>query len=101
VCATRDGRIAVEALLAALFARDVRAVLLEGGGEVHAAFLDAGVVDRVTLFVAPMLLGGRDAPTVVGGVGRELKSAIRLDELTARAVGSDLLLEADVAREPR
>ena len=101
VCATRDGRIAVEALLAGLFARDVRAVLLEGGGEVHAAFLDAGVVDRVTLFVAPMLLGGRDAPTVVGGVGRELKSAIRLDELTARPVGSDLLLEADVAREPR
>jgi diaminohydroxyphosphoribosylaminopyrimidine deaminase/5-amino-6-(5-phosphoribosylamino)uracil reductase len=100
-CPTRDGRVAVDAVLAALFARDVRAVLLEGGGEVHAAFLDAGVVDRVALFVAPLLLGGREAPGVVGGAGRELKSAVRLGPMSARLVGPDLLIEADVAREPR
>jgi diaminohydroxyphosphoribosylaminopyrimidine deaminase/5-amino-6-(5-phosphoribosylamino)uracil reductase len=98
-CATRDGRIAIEALLAALYEREVRAVLLEGGGEVHAAFLEAGVVDRVALFIAPMLLGGRTAPSVIGGPGRELKAAIRLDAVTVRPVGADLLLEADVARE--
>jgi diaminohydroxyphosphoribosylaminopyrimidine deaminase/5-amino-6-(5-phosphoribosylamino)uracil reductase len=76
-------------------------VLLEGGGEVHAAFLDAGVVDRVTLYVAPLLLGGRNAPPVVGGVGRELKSAVRLGPMSARLVGTDLLIEADVVRESR
>ena len=48
-CPLRDGRVAVDAVLATLFARDVRAVLLEGGGEVHASVLDAGLVDRVTL----------------------------------------------------
>jgi diaminohydroxyphosphoribosylaminopyrimidine deaminase/5-amino-6-(5-phosphoribosylamino)uracil reductase len=96
----RDGRVAPEALLDALFAREVRAVLLEGGGEVHAAFLDVGVVDRVTLFVAPLLLGGRAAPSVVGGAGRELKAAIRLGPMSARPVGDDLLIEADVVREP-
>jgi len=95
----RDGRVIVEAVLAALFEREVRAVLLEGGGEVHASFLEAGVVDRVTLFVAPLLLGGRTAPAVVGGAGRDLKSAIRLGQLTARAVGDDLLIEADVLRD--
>ena len=95
----RDGRVDVDALLAALFEREVRAVLLEGGGEVHAAFLDAGVVDRVTLYVAPLLLGGRTAPPVVGGPGRELKSAVRLGPMTARAVGDDLLIEADVVRD--
>ena len=100
-CPTRDGRVAVDAVLSALFAREVRAVLLEGGGEVHAAFLEAGLVDRVTLFVAPLILGGRDAPTVVGGAGRELKSAVRLGALEARRVGTDLLIEADVAREAR
>ena len=94
----RDGRVAVDAVLAALFEREVCAVLVEGGGEVHASFLEAGVVDRVTLFVAPLLLGGRTAPTVVGGAGRDLKSAIRLGQLTARAVGDDLLIEADVVR---
>jgi diaminohydroxyphosphoribosylaminopyrimidine deaminase/5-amino-6-(5-phosphoribosylamino)uracil reductase len=100
-CPVRDGRVAVDAVLSALFAREVRAVLLEGGGEVHAAFLDAGLVDRVTLFVAPLLLGGRAAPTVVGGAGRELKSAVRLGPLTVRHVGGDLLIEADVIGEPR
>jgi len=100
-CPTRDGRVAVDAVLAALFAREVRSVLLEGGGEVHASFLEAGLVDRVTLFVAPVLLGGREAPGVVGGAGRELKSAVRLGPISARLVGADVMLEADVAREPR
>ncbi len=100
-CPTRSDRVAVDAVLAALFAREVQAVLVEGGGEVHAAFLDAGLVDRVTLFVAPLLVGGRDAPSVVGGAGRELKSGVRLGPMSVRLVGADLLIEADVAREPR
>jgi diaminohydroxyphosphoribosylaminopyrimidine deaminase/5-amino-6-(5-phosphoribosylamino)uracil reductase len=97
-CPLREERVAVEAVLTTLFEREVRAVLVEGGGEVHASFLDAGLVDRVALFVAPLLLGGQTAPAVVGGAGRELKSAIRLGTMTARAVGEDLLIEADVLR---
>jgi diaminohydroxyphosphoribosylaminopyrimidine deaminase/5-amino-6-(5-phosphoribosylamino)uracil reductase len=93
-----DARVDVRALLAELFAREVRAVLVEGGGEVHAAFLEAGLVDRVAAFLAPLLLGGRDAPGVVGGRGRALKDAIRLGVMTVSAVGDDLLVEADVAR---
>jgi diaminohydroxyphosphoribosylaminopyrimidine deaminase/5-amino-6-(5-phosphoribosylamino)uracil reductase len=98
---TRDGRVSVDAVLSTLFEREVRAVLVEGGGEVHAAFLEAGLVDRVTLFVAPLILGGREAPMVVGGAGRELKSAIRLGPMQTRLLGSDLLIEADIAREAR
>jgi len=98
VCSTREGRLDPAALLAQLFEREVRAVLVEGGGETHAAFLDAGLVDRVALFVAPLLLGGRAAPGVVGGAGRELKSALRLGPLTVAPLGDDLLLEADVLR---
>ena len=97
----RGGRVDVTAVLDALFAREVRAVLVEGGGETHASFLAAGVVDRVALFVAPVLLGGRGAPGVLGGEGRELKSAVRLDGATVRAVGGDFVLEGDVAREAR
>jgi diaminohydroxyphosphoribosylaminopyrimidine deaminase/5-amino-6-(5-phosphoribosylamino)uracil reductase len=100
-CPGREGRVDVVGLLADLFARDVRGVLVEGGGEAHAAFLDAGVVDRVALFVAPLLLGGRTAPSVVDGRGRELKEAVRLGPLAVRSVGDDLLIEADVARQTR
>ncbi len=98
-CPTRDGRIDVIALLAALQAREVRGVLVEGGSEVHASFLDADVVDRVALFLAPLLLGGREAPAVVGGQGRALKSAVRLETPAVTAVGDDLLVEADVVRD--
>jgi diaminohydroxyphosphoribosylaminopyrimidine deaminase/5-amino-6-(5-phosphoribosylamino)uracil reductase len=95
----RHGHVALDAALAALWTRDVRAVLVEGGGEVHDAFLGAGLVDRVAIFVAPRLLGGRGAPTLVAGAGRPLKDAIRLGPLAVRPVGEDLLIEADVVRE--
>lgn len=98
-CAVRDGRVDLGGLLDALFAREVRAVLVEGGGEVHAAFLEAGLVDRVAIYVAPLLLGGRAAPTPVAGAGRELKSAVRLGVFEVTPLGADLLLEADVVRE--
>ena len=86
------------AFLDELFAREVRRVLVEGGGEIHAAFLDTDLVDRVAIFVAPLLVGGRDATPVVGGVGRELKNAVRLGGLSVSALGDDLLIEADVLR---
>jgi diaminohydroxyphosphoribosylaminopyrimidine deaminase/5-amino-6-(5-phosphoribosylamino)uracil reductase len=77
---------------------DVRALLVEGGGETHAAFVDAGLVDRVAVFVAPLLLGGREAIGVIGGAGRELKNALRLGPISVTPLGDDLLLEADVVR---
>ena len=100
-CGTRDGRVDLGALLGELFAREVRAVLVEGGGEVHGAFLDAGLVDRVAMFAAPLLIGGRGATPVVAGAGRELKSAVRLGGFTVTPLGDDLLVEADVVRGPR
>lgn len=99
-CPTRDGRIDLGALLAELFAREAWAVLVEGGGETHAAFLEAGLVDRVAVFVAPLLLGGREAASLVGGPGRDLKEAVRLGPLSVTHLGDDLLVEADVRREP-
>jgi len=97
-CPRPDGRVSIPDLLAALAAREVRGILVEGGAEVAAAFLEAEVVDRVALFLAPLLLGGAAAPTVLGGAGRELKRAVALDAVEVTRVGVDLLLEADVRR---
>jgi diaminohydroxyphosphoribosylaminopyrimidine deaminase/5-amino-6-(5-phosphoribosylamino)uracil reductase len=96
--ALRDGRVDVRAALAALAARELRAVLVEGGGDVHGALLDAGVVDRVAVFIAPRLLGGRGATSVIAGEGNPLKSAARLTALEVTQLGDDLLIEADVER---
>jgi diaminohydroxyphosphoribosylaminopyrimidine deaminase/5-amino-6-(5-phosphoribosylamino)uracil reductase len=98
-CPTRRGRVDPLALLERLFELEVCSVLLEGGGETHGAFLDVGAVDRVALFLAPLLLGGRSASGVVGGAGRDLKAALRLGPLSVRSLGDDVLIEADVMHE--
>jgi diaminohydroxyphosphoribosylaminopyrimidine deaminase / 5-amino-6-(5-phosphoribosylamino)uracil reductase len=95
-CGASDGRIDLANALAELFSREVRAVLVEGGGEVHMSFLDAGLVDRVAVFVAPLVLGGRGAVSLVGGAGRKLADAVKLRPLSVERVGADILIEADV-----
>jgi diaminohydroxyphosphoribosylaminopyrimidine deaminase/5-amino-6-(5-phosphoribosylamino)uracil reductase len=97
-CPGTDGRVSPADLLAVLFAREVRGVMVEGGAAVTAAFLDAGLVDRVAMFLAPLLLGGAKAPSVVAGAGRELKRGVALDAVEVRRVGDDLLVEGDVRR---
>jgi diaminohydroxyphosphoribosylaminopyrimidine deaminase/5-amino-6-(5-phosphoribosylamino)uracil reductase len=93
-----EGRVDLRALLDALRTLDVIAVLAEGGGELGGALTQARLVDRVAFFVAPRLVGGRDAPGPVGGRGRPLKDALALVDVTTRRLGDDLLIEADVAR---
>jgi diaminohydroxyphosphoribosylaminopyrimidine deaminase / 5-amino-6-(5-phosphoribosylamino)uracil reductase len=99
VCRGADARVDLHALLRELFLREARGVLVEGGGEVHAAFLDAGLVNRVAVFIAPTLLGGRAAPSLIGGEGRALKDRVRLGALEVTRLGTDLLVEADVLRD--
>jgi diaminohydroxyphosphoribosylaminopyrimidine deaminase/5-amino-6-(5-phosphoribosylamino)uracil reductase len=54
-------------LLPALAARGVRGVLVEGGAHVIASFLRARLVDRMTVYVAPVLIGGTTAPSLMAG----------------------------------
>jgi diaminohydroxyphosphoribosylaminopyrimidine deaminase/5-amino-6-(5-phosphoribosylamino)uracil reductase len=98
-CKSRERRVDVADLGARLLALDVTAVLLEAGSELTGAFVQAGLVDRVAAFVAPTLLGGAAAPTPVGGPGLALPSALRLTNMITRPVGTDWLLEADVAHD--
>jgi diaminohydroxyphosphoribosylaminopyrimidine deaminase/5-amino-6-(5-phosphoribosylamino)uracil reductase len=93
-----DGRVSIEAALRLLAERGLYDVLLEAGGELAAGFYAAGLVDRALFFVAPKIIGGRDAPTPVGGegVGRAMSGALRLGRVTVRRFGDDVALEADV-----
>lgn len=95
-CKSAQGRVDLADLAARLFALDAIAVLVEGGAELNAGFLDAGLVDRVAIFLAPKLLGGAAAPTPVGGTGRSLSQAVRLARPAVRLLGDDWLVEADV-----
>jgi diaminohydroxyphosphoribosylaminopyrimidine deaminase/5-amino-6-(5-phosphoribosylamino)uracil reductase len=83
--------------LARLAAEEVQSLLLEGGPTLAGAFLRAGFLDKLLLFVAPKLVGGDDAPPLFAGAGVErMADAIRLTGLEAEPVGEDLLLTAYV-----
>lgn len=51
--------------------RSIQSVLVEGGATVAGAFLDAGLIDKVSFFLAPIIIGGRDAPVAIGGTGAQ------------------------------
>ena len=90
------GRPPLRRTLAALAARGIQSVLVEGGARVWGAFVSAGLVDRVALFVAPRLLGGGIG--IAGGPGLSVARSLRLGPFAVRAVGDDLLIAADVLR---
>jgi len=59
--------------------RDLQSVLVEGGTEIAGAFFDAKLIDKVTFFIAPIIIGGRNAPMAIGGQGaQQISSAMRL-----------------------
>ncbi len=71
-------------------------VLIEGGAKLAGTALRAGIVDRVAFFVAPLIFGC-GLPSVEGLLARKVRDAIKLNNLTARPLGSDWLLEASIA----
>lgn len=92
-----DGGVDMAALMTELGQREITSLLIEGGGTTLASAFSAGVVDKVMFFVAPKILGGRDAITPVEGPGfSTVDEAIQLERMTAAAIGEDILIEAYV-----
>ena len=91
------GRVSLPALVCELGQRGVISLLVEGGGELHAAMLKAKLVQHVCFYIAPVLLGGNDAKSVLGGKSPiKLASALRLRNVRTRSTGDDLIVEGDL-----
>ncbi len=91
------GRPNLAWLLRRLGGEGVTSLLVEGGGEVNAAFLLEGLAQRAAFFYAPKILGDGDSRRAVAGVGaRRLARVISLREMEWRRLGEDLLLTARV-----
>ena len=81
--------------LAQLGAAGITGILLEGGPHLAGAFLDAGEIDEVRLFLAPLLLGGRQARDPIEGGGVEkIADAVHALTLECERVGEDVLVSA-------
>jgi 2,5-diamino-6-(ribosylamino)-4(3H)-pyrimidinone 5'-phosphate reductase len=81
--------------------RGLKRVLLEGGGEVHFSFAQAGLVGDLFVTVTPRLIGGKEAPSLLDGEGFLWKDHIGLKLVSSRRKGEEVFLHYRVAAAKR
>jgi diaminohydroxyphosphoribosylaminopyrimidine deaminase/5-amino-6-(5-phosphoribosylamino)uracil reductase len=90
---TDGGRVDLGELLHALGSRDILSLLVEGGGKLLGSFFDLGLIDKVQAIVAPIIIGGQEAPAAVAGRGaHRMADALRLRDVTVERLGEDILV---------
>lgn len=90
-------KVDLSALINTLGNMEIDGILLEGGGTLNEAMLQAGLVQKVYCYIAPKLFGGQGAKTPVEGQGVSSPTAgIRLSAPCVSVIGDDLLLEYEV-----
>lgn len=100
ICDGDDGEVDLTLAMTGLGTLGIDSVLIEGGGTIADAAFRAGIVDKVTFYVAPMLIGGAMAPSPVSGVGAAtLAHAVHLKNMHVENVGTDFKITAYVDKE--
>ncbi|MCH7606626.1 MAG: bifunctional diaminohydroxyphosphoribosylaminopyrimidine deaminase/5-amino-6-(5-phosphoribosylamino)uracil reductase RibD [Chloroflexi bacterium] len=94
LCSTDiDGRVALDELLKELGRRNVVSLMVEAGGTLQGALFDAGLVDKVCAFIAPIIIGGSQASSPVHGRGAaKMVETRRLGRTTIQQIGADWLV---------
>ena len=99
ICDEENGRVNLKSLMQELGRRQISSVLIEGGGSVNEAALKSGIVNHVYAYIAPKLLGGKDAKTPVEGQGADCpENCAVLINRKITFIGDDILIEYDVER---
>jgi diaminohydroxyphosphoribosylaminopyrimidine deaminase/5-amino-6-(5-phosphoribosylamino)uracil reductase len=93
-----DGRVDLRGLLAALYDRDARVLLVEGGATLAGAFVRDRLADRVVAYTAPALLGAGPPVLADAGVGT-IGAAVRLTIDDVTQFGPDVRVISSVVRE--
>ncbi len=97
-CKGKKSVIDLECLLRELADLEIAHLLVEGGGNTAAGFLEQKLVDRIMFFIAPGIIGGKDALTSVEGRGVDkVKKSLRIKDMEVTHIGPDLLIRGDVA----
>ena len=87
----RESARDLQVILAGLGQRSIQSVLVEGGANVAGKLFDAGLVNKVSFFIAPIVIGGREAPAAIGGEGAQtLADAFELEDVELTRLGRDL-----------
>ena len=89
------GRLDLQSVLGTLHERGIQSLIVEGGSVVHAEFIRQGLWQKMIVFVAPMIVGGGDAPSIFSGEAvSRLTDAYRFRFDRVDLVGSDMMVTA-------
>ena len=92
-------RVDLKSLMDKLSKIEIKTMMLEGGSTLNYSMLENGLVDEVSVCVAPMIAGGSKAKTLVDGKGIDkMKDAVKLKLKNSYGLGEDLILEYDVIK---
>lgn len=92
-----DGQVDLVALMRELGSRQIDSVLVEGGGEIHGTLMKSGLVQKLYGYVAPKLIGGRDARSPIEGEGfSRMSDALRVSDIEMLHLGEDICISGHV-----
>ena len=97
VCKAKNKRVDLKDLLQKLGEMQIDSLLIEGGSSLNFSALESGMVNRVHCYIAPKLVGGKQAKTPIGGEGIvDLSRAVKLKLVSMEMVGEDILIDYEV-----
>jgi diaminohydroxyphosphoribosylaminopyrimidine deaminase/5-amino-6-(5-phosphoribosylamino)uracil reductase len=97
-----EGRVDLERLLKVLGQREITSVLVEGGGILFGSLFDGGLVDKVIAFIAPIIIGGKEAKTAASGKGVDkVVDSLKLERVSVEKLSEDLMVCGYVSAKPQ
>jgi diaminohydroxyphosphoribosylaminopyrimidine deaminase/5-amino-6-(5-phosphoribosylamino)uracil reductase len=94
-------RGSLPALAADLYSREIQSFMMECGPDLAFEALRAGIIDKIIVFIAPKILGGREIPAIGGEGIEKLSEAISIRDWAVEPAGPDLVLTGYVHRDYR
>ena len=99
VVPSKNGKVNLKELMTILGKLKIDSILLEGGGTLNFSALEEGIVDKVKIYIAPKIIGGKDSKTPIEGKGIDnLKDAFKLTNLSVSTIKEDILVEGYVEK---
>jgi diaminohydroxyphosphoribosylaminopyrimidine deaminase/5-amino-6-(5-phosphoribosylamino)uracil reductase len=98
----QNGTVDFSALVRKLGEMEIDSILIEGGGTFHGTVLKSGLVDRIYCYIAPKLIGGKEAKSPVEGSGFSLmKEALEVHDTEIIKLGNDICITGRVTKEKK
>lgn len=95
----QNGKVGLNELMRKLGSLEINGILLEGGGTLNFAALDSGIIDEITAYIAPKIIGGCSAKTPFEGAGfAKIADCAELSGLNVRNIGTDIIVNGKVVR---